>query len=312
MDRNFSLRKKLNGFASERAAGTAFTVAVIAVLASTIVYYFLSPALSSEKSGDISVYLGFLLPSVFAGAAVLAPLRSANARYRHGETADDGSSAIGAYFNLGFKKRYYAVIVLLTVGMLFGLGELNGLFIKLLNLFGYVEKQTVLPPYSLVSLTVTTLVVAVIPPLVEETIFRAVIGGGLKKYGYISIIVTAALFSLYHMNPSKTIYQFVVGLLFSLIFLKSGSVIPSIVVHFLNNLLIILNYYFGVFSFVESAPILFTALGLICLAASLVITFTDKRKIEKAEDKEGLKIFFLFALIGIVAAAIIWVASLLS
>ena len=123
--------------------------------------------------------------------------------------------------------------------------------------------------------------------------------------------MVAALFSLYHLSPAKTLYQFVVGAILSLLAFKSESLVPSLIVHFLNNLLIILNEYFAIFAFADGFKILTTIIGSIFLAAALVIVLTDKTDESSGRGETQAPYGFLpNALIGIVFAAALWIANL--
>ncbi len=78
----------------------------------------------------------------------------------------------------------------------------------------------------------------IVPAIVEEILFRKVILNALLPYGKtFSIITSAVLFAIMHCNPSQLIYPFCAGILFALIALSSKSVIPSMLLHALNNAL---------------------------------------------------------------------------
>ena len=134
----------------------------------------------------------------------------------------------------------------------------------------------------------------------------------IEKWGYKSIFIVAALFALYHLSPAKTAYQFVVGALFSLVFIKTKSVVPTIAVHFLNNLIIILNEYYGVLSFYESNVALFSVIGALSLFLALALIFTDGEKIAPVKKEErNVQGFILGGLVGLVLAVAVWIAGLM-
>ncbi|MBP5176983.1 MAG: CPBP family intramembrane metalloprotease [Clostridia bacterium] len=299
MKRNIAKNPDDN-YITPKLAGTVFSVAILAAIISAGVFSVIVSGVGIKREDDTYIYLSFVLPSLFVALFVAATFIVMKTDF----------SLIGGFFDTGFKKRYLFVLLLAAAGMLFGLSELNNYFIKFLGLFGYVEPKSSLPDYSPLSLVLCILFIAVVPPLVEETVFRGLVQGGIKKWGYMSVILTAAMFSLFHLSPAKTVYQFVCGLLFSLIAMKTGSVIPTIIVHFLNNLLIILDIYFHIFSFVADNRILFTVLGLLALAGALAIIFTDGRKIERSVERSGAAAFFINAAVGLFIGTIVWVASL--
>ena len=305
MERNITTNEgdtRVNKCIDTGTSGFAYSIAVTAVLFSALVFGAIVNVFGLQSGDDVYIYLSYATPAL--------TLIVMTAFYFLLTKTD--LVQIKGFYNFSFKKRYWAVIALAIVGMMFGLGGLNDLFIEFLGIFGYVPPVSGLPPFSAVSLVLCIVVIAVLPPLAEETVFRGIIQSGLNKSGYMSVILTAAMFSLFHMSPAKTAYQLVVGALFSLVALKSGSVIPTLIVHFLNNLLIILNEYFGIFSFVGGNKTLFVVLGVACLVGTLVIIFTDGERVGKSVTKEEWKDFWLKAAFGFLLAAFIWVLSLFS
>lgn len=80
--------------------------------------------------------------------------------------------------------------------------------------------------------------IAVMAPLVEELLFRGAIEGHLLKQGKrpaFAIFVSALLFGLVHINPAQVPFAFAIGSLFGWLYYRTGSVMPGIIGHFLNN-----------------------------------------------------------------------------
>ncbi|SHE78234.1 hypothetical protein SAMN05444274_102382 [Mariniphaga anaerophila] len=85
--------------------------------------------------------------------------------------------------------------------------------------------------------------VAVIAPIIEELIFRGLILHGLRKnyHGITAVIVSALLFSLFHLNPWQMPATFVLGLLLGWLVLRTKSILLAILGHSLNNLMVLLT-----------------------------------------------------------------------
>lgn len=78
--------------------------------------------------------------------------------------------------------------------------------------------------------------VCLLGPVLEELIFRGVLLEGLRKYGNLfGIIMSSILFGLMHQNFSQCIPAVCMGLVMATMAVKSGSLMPSIFVHILNN-----------------------------------------------------------------------------
>jgi len=80
--------------------------------------------------------------------------------------------------------------------------------------------------------------IVIAAPLLEELLFRGIILEGLlKNYNATSaILFTSFLFALIHGNLAQGIGAFFIGLLIGWVYWKTQSVIPGIVIHFINNL----------------------------------------------------------------------------
>lgn len=88
------------------------------------------------------------------------------------------------------------------------------------------------------------LFVVVLAPICEELIFRKLLLQPLRCCGDIFAVVASALiFGAYHGNFDQFPYAFVVGLLYGILVVRSGSVIPTMVLHLLNNLLVSVGSY---------------------------------------------------------------------
>lgn len=78
--------------------------------------------------------------------------------------------------------------------------------------------------------------IAVIPPVVEELLFRGMVLHSLRKYGDgFAIVASAMLFGLYHGNFVQMVFAFIAGLVMALVVVRTGSLWTSILIHFINN-----------------------------------------------------------------------------
>ncbi len=78
--------------------------------------------------------------------------------------------------------------------------------------------------------------VAIVPALLEEIVIRGILLQPLRKYGDKFAIVTSALvFACMHGNMVQIPYTVIGGLLMGYLAVVTGSLWPSIILHFLNN-----------------------------------------------------------------------------
>lgn len=80
--------------------------------------------------------------------------------------------------------------------------------------------------------------VAVAGPVAEELVFRRAFLGSLlesKVKAAVAVPVTALVFGLVHFNPAQIPAAFVIGTLLGWMYVRTGSIIPSVVCHVVNN-----------------------------------------------------------------------------
>ncbi len=98
---------------------------------------------------------------------------------------------------------------------------------------------------SPLGLVISLLQTAVVPALVEEFVFRGVMLGILRRYGdWFAIITSAFLFGVIHGNFVQMPFAFFAGLFFAYTVVRTGSLVPAIAIHFLNNASSVLMRYF--------------------------------------------------------------------
>jgi membrane protease YdiL (CAAX protease family) len=79
--------------------------------------------------------------------------------------------------------------------------------------------------------------VCLLAPAMEELFFRGfAFRAFLKRYSLPkALIVSSLLFALFHLNPWQAIVAFPIGLLNAWLLLRTGSVVPGILVHVATN-----------------------------------------------------------------------------
>ncbi len=214
--------------------------------------------------------------------------------------------------NLGvkkFKPSSLSLSIMLSVGMFLGLGFVNDAFVKLLEKLNLSVGGAFIPLENVSHLIVFTLMLAVLPAVFEEIFFRGLLLKSLSGVKTVTATIAIALcFALYHCSASQFIYQFIYGAGLTLLTIFSGSVIPAIIAHFINNFAVIIFEYFKVKINLYN-PIL-VAVGLVILIAFFVIIIL-KLKNDKKENSEPVKNFFLpYGIFGALICLALLVSSL--
>lgn len=91
---------------------------------------------------------------------------------------------------------------------------------------------------SVFGILTTILAVPIFAPIFEELMFRATIYRNNEPMGqWFAIIVSGITFGLWHTNYQQFIYAAVIGMFSCFILAKTRSIIPSIIIHFIFNLI---------------------------------------------------------------------------
>ena len=112
-------------------------------------------------------------------------------------------------------------------------------------------------PTNLFGIILTYVAVSITPALVEEFAIRGVVLGVLRKYGdSFAIMASALVFGLMHGNFAQIPFAFILGVYFGYVVIKTGSVWPAVIIHFLNNFLsVTIDYLTKEFSDVTKSTI---------------------------------------------------------
>ena len=82
------------------------------------------------------------------------------------------------------------------------------------------------------------LAIAVVGPICEEFVFReSILGYSLRKGAipWQAVCFSSLLFGLVHMNPAQIPFAFFVGLMLGYVYLRTGNIVLSSLIHIINN-----------------------------------------------------------------------------
>lgn len=134
------------------------------------------------------------------------------------------------------RRPMYALLPVAVVAMLGMSVPLSWLqeFVPLPNLIGVELGGMMRYPLGF-------LCIAVAGPIVEELVFRRSMLGSLLESGMRpvwGILISGVAFAAVHFNPAQLPTAFALGCMFGWLFVRTGSVIPSMVCHIVNNSLV--------------------------------------------------------------------------
>ena len=115
------------------------------------------------------------------------------------------------------------------------------------TLNAYVEKTygSLLKANNIFEAVLIVFVVAVVPALSEEAMFRGLVQRSfeMKMKPFYAALITAIFFGVNHFNPYGLIPLIILGLYFGFAAYMSGSIIIPIILHFLNNFTAVMLYF---------------------------------------------------------------------
>lgn len=81
------------------------------------------------------------------------------------------------------------------------------------------------------------LATVILAPLSEEIFFRGFLFPGLRqKHGWVkAMLISSAIFALFHLQPAAFIPTFLLGCVLAYAFQRSSSIWPGVILHFLIN-----------------------------------------------------------------------------
>ena len=140
---------------------------------------------------------------------------------------------------------------------------------------------------------------AIAPAIFEEMLFRYLPIRALGTHSpRLAVIYSAVLFSLAHCNLVQIPYALFAGIMFAAIDIATGSVLPSMIIHLLNNVLSILwqrNNESTLFS------VIFLSAMLLLTVVSTVLIYLKRKKLKEEfshilKDKSKLIFTYSFGL----------------
>ncbi len=99
---------------------------------------------------------------------------------------------------------------------------------------------------SVPELAFVVLVIAVVPAVTEEMLFRGLIQSGFERMlsPARAAIVSGVIFGAFHFNPFALVPLMALGAFFGLLRMRSQSIVLAMTAHFLNNVLAVIVAHF--------------------------------------------------------------------
>ena len=149
---------------------------------------------------------------------------------------------VGAGIWAGIKgEGYQATLQAASTGGNAILTALVSVFSSIITLVIFLKtKWTPLTRGYLLSKPWGYVAVGILAPLAEEVVFRGAIlrtllGIMSKKNHWVAIMISAAIFGVVHANLAQFINALLMGLILGWMYYRTGSLVPGILLHWVNN-----------------------------------------------------------------------------
>ena len=146
-----------------------------------------------------------------------------------------GILPLGTTYN---KKAATSLTMLFIPLMLFSTFIINLVSTIIQNILGITFTTGVEDPKILGfdGFLIATLSTAVLPAVLEELIIRGIVMQPLRRFGdKFALVASALIFGIMHGNMVQIPYTVVAGLFMGYLVIATGSLWPSIILHFVNN-----------------------------------------------------------------------------
>ena len=305
-------------------AGQTFLYALFMPFLVAIAYMFIVYIIASLAGQTMDNITSNTIYLIFA--TLLSPLAFLLIFFLVNKTSRvDYKTALNFKAKLNWK--YLVVTLVLSLICVFGMSNFVNLFDAVLSLMGFNGSYSLpIPLDNFGYLVLNLILLAVLPAICEELIFRGIIFNGLKQYGdKKAVFLSALLFMLVHSSVEQTIYSFFVGIVLALLYLRTGSIIYPIILHFTNNaIVVVMNYIYtqngtnlgfelSTFNILFSIALMILTILCIAITFNIILKKRNKDNISKEKQTNSYEQSPNTLLyIGIIAACVIWIFDLIS
>ena len=161
---------------------------------------------------------------------------------------------------IGF-KRLWKFLVVSMLFMYVGSYISSFLMARIELILGRTPENSVDTILDSTNIIVSILIVGIIGPIFEELMFRKLIIDRLNPYGeVVAILLPSVIFGLFHGNLYQFFYAFLIGVVFSYIYLKTGKIIYTMGLHIFINMFcgILPSIVYSIFDYEEFMTVLST------------------------------------------------------
>lgn len=285
-----------NNYYTMQETGVGFMIALLAPYAVSLAILLVCQMIVSSgvDSMTLTNSLAYKLIST-----LVSPVAFCIAFFAFNKVKKISYKAAKVDFKIGTWNMIMCFVISLVCyfGCMYFIGGID----HMLELGGYDLQAISLPVDNFGWLLLSILLLAALPAVFEELVFRGILLNGLRDgLGDVSaLFMSAFMFAIMHGSIQQLIYPFILGIVLGWIAMRTGSTFSSMLVHFLNNTIAVVINYFTVrneldMSIGYNAWQWVLAVALVLVAAAIVYLIerfyfkhkNQEKAVEVAEDKD--------------------------
>ena len=281
---------------NEKDSGFVYILALVIPIAVALIISFVISGTAKDDSGNYIVsqqaWFNYLLQA-------LSALIFVGIYFFYTKKNDISFKACG----ITKKPNYLMIIICVVVG--FSLCFFTDKFISMIacglkHIGIKVDSPFNIPLSTFGDYTLAILMIALLPALTEELIYRGIVLNGLRRMGkWPAILLSALAFCLMHGNIAQFSYTFLLGIVLGYIMFETSNLVLCVIIHFMNNATVLTQMYITQSSgtipdsisltyALEAVGFLILAVGIAILAFYL-IHLIKKKQTAKEEKVEEVK-----------------------
>lgn len=131
----------------------------------------------------------------------------------------------------------WLIILIISFGAMYTGNIIGTVFTGIVStLLGKTVENPLVSMLNNMPLGLIALQVVILAPIIEELVFRKLLVDRMYPYGEkAAIIISALFFGLFHGNFSQFFYAFMLGIILSFVYLRTGNILYTIAIHMTIN-----------------------------------------------------------------------------
>ena len=209
--------------------------AKIKVLVAADMTFLLLLALSGSAMGiasEILYYLAFIIPIVMMLNYAYKTSENAHTLQKQNEIISDIKKSFSlsrGALKISLPLIFPSVLLTLFVSLIISLT---------LASFGFENASDISSPFAIALITH-----ALVPAVLEELLFRFAPIALLSDNKKTALILSSVMFAFAHVSLFQIPYAILAGFILCALYLATGSILPSMVLHFINNAISLISIY---------------------------------------------------------------------